>query len=209
LRRSWNNNGTINVHSFVRILDGKHGEWSFWYLLLIYFLLEHARQDHPAARGLADPCRNLQGDRKRRAPIPQIAYYPIKRPVCRAPIVANKLQQVWSRPCSVSIATPDIGILNGFLASSQASVCSLGAWDTWKSSPGPVITFPVPPYCSDPGDVIFDVVEGGIATLCRSRRGIAGDIQLTFCRSFSYLHYKSLSRYSRPLALGGERYRDS
>jgi hypothetical protein len=34
--------GSINVDSFVNILDRKHGEWIFWYLILIYFLLERA-----------------------------------------------------------------------------------------------------------------------------------------------------------------------
>jgi hypothetical protein len=34
--------GSINVDSFVSILDRKHGEWIFWYLILIYFLLERA-----------------------------------------------------------------------------------------------------------------------------------------------------------------------
>ena len=50
------NNGSINVHSYVRKLNRKHDEWIFWYFILIYFLLEHARLDQPAACGLADPC---------------------------------------------------------------------------------------------------------------------------------------------------------
>jgi hypothetical protein len=51
-----NNNGSINVDSFVRILNKTYGEWSAWSLILIYFLLEHVGQAHPAACGLADPC---------------------------------------------------------------------------------------------------------------------------------------------------------
>lgn len=48
--------GSINVHSYARILSKNDGKWIAWSLILIYLLLERPRQDHPAARVQGDPC---------------------------------------------------------------------------------------------------------------------------------------------------------
>lgn len=182
-------------------------------LLVLYThvrLLEHARLDHQVACGPADPCRFLQDDRERRVRASQIAYYPIKRPVADCPYwLANYSKIVETLFCK--------HIYPG---------CRNFIWPFWRtawqqhffvqhlvsltSSPDSRIVSPVPPYCFAPADVIFGDLDDGKVTLCRSQGSFAGDIQLTFQRSFSYLHYKSLFRHSRPLdapPAGGETFR--
>jgi hypothetical protein len=82
--------------------------------------------------------------------------------------------------------------------------------DSWSLSPDPAIVVSVLQYPSDPVSVIFSVCEDGSDKVCRSRGGFAGELQLTFYRSFSYSHYKSLLRHSRPCNsphLGGKTFR--
>jgi hypothetical protein len=94
----------------------------------------------------------------------------------------------------------DVGNLDGVYATGLATSLHETRGDL-DASPDHWTVTPVSPYCVSLANVIFGACEDGRASVCRSRGRFAGDIQLTFHRSFSYPHSKSLFRHYRPLGV--------
>ncbi|KAF1848632.1 uncharacterized protein K460DRAFT_78681 [Cucurbitaria berberidis CBS 394.84] len=107
----------------------------------------------------------------------QIAYYPIKRPVCRAPILTNRLQQTGSRPCSVSRISPAIGTVHHFLTGSPGYSIPFGRFEYQDGLTCLHMTTPM-------SNLFLALPDGGGAPPCRSRVSLRGTLNQTSIEAF-------------------------